>query len=946
MMRKLLKKWYGVGILVISLMLAAILLLGTAVPSSFNLKMADAAAAAGATERSLHEQTKIYSSGFSSDYYTGCEDYTDYQSLSPAITIFTPGLNGTAAHWSNAGGSEFAYNDSSAIAAITGKLNGKVDLYLAKGTTPSTEQSNEWFDFQLFKINDLNNYSVQKETDIITSAENHIVVIYQSALPSANNDFVYEEFHYIVDSISLQYKNLTGMLPRLNLVGHSRGGLINMNYASEHIYNVDALFSMGTPYNGSILGQIEPLLKLLGYANEDYEITNEGLKDILNDGKSKALRNKWNAALQPDADVNAVALGSMVSIGFIRAFVEDAATNDEYKDEIAPHIDTINTILNLVEDYPGLAMFALNFIGGLAEIVNIFGVNIYDELLSSINEKLEGTVSVAEISDVIGLFSSVNGEVVMADDLFVDTDSQLGWGFSDGIDYNGFKRYTHIFAQSEISENRSRPTLPAVAHNLETFNATYVSYIANSLQYGTGNQQIQLLTDMKDGTISPHESHTYLFVSQAGGERVISAENANISVYEFSDGALSCCMTGQESVEMDFYAGKTYYVIFEAFDNNTTLQYFFKIGTTIEAGSVTTVSLQKGLNVLCVQADASGYYNIKVPVSSISIESGAEKRDAYTYSIFIASGAPSIIVVNNTGEDLSNVSLEVQAPNEIELLEKITISSSNSVGTFKNPYSYSVTYQLIADSTQGDPTVNIVNKEMESIASVSIEDNRRVYTFTLAASESCYIDCVYNSQGTITLLLSVNQNQLKWKVDNAVYDSQKIILPRGHTYEIALLLYSQNHELGVLPNHFLIVEDNSQFTYHDGEITIRPTAQIGNNVVIRAHDYSEFTLQIVFAFDHDEFGFSVSNNEKIELTWSSPIGLKLIKFSVGTRAFSVSLNGGTSGKKDITSYIPAQMGTTPVSYEQNLRKPRRRFSVSPRCGRHEQVLRQFFLSQR
>ena len=420
---------------------------------------------------------------------------------------------------------------------------------------------------------------------------------------------------------------------------------------------------------------------------------------------------------------------------------------------------------------------------------------------------------------------------------------------------------------------------------------------------------------MKDGTISPHESHTYLFVPQAGGERVISAENANISVYEFSDGALSCCMTGQESVEMDFYAGKTYYVIFEAFDNNTTLQYFFKIGTTIEAGSVTTVSLQKGLNVLCVQADASGYYNIKVPVSSISIESGAEKRDAYTYSIFIASGAPSIIVVNNTGEDLSNVSLEVQAPNEIELLEKITISSSNSVGTFKNPYSYSVTYQLIADSTQGDPTVNIVNKEMESIASVSIEDNRRVYTFTLAAGESCYIDCVYNSQGTITLLLSVNQNQLKWKVDNAVYDSQKIILPRGHTYEIALLLYSQNHELGVLPNHFLIVEDNSQFTYHDGEITIRPTAQIGNNVVIRAHDYSEFTLQIVFAFDQDEFGFSVSNNEKIELTWSSPIGLKLIKFSVGTRAFSVSLNGGTSGKKDITSYIPAQMGTTPVSLD-------------------------------
>lgn len=51
----------------------------------------------------LHEQTKIYSRYFSSDYYLGCEDYDNYSSTAPSITFFTPGLGSSAAVWSNTG---------------------------------------------------------------------------------------------------------------------------------------------------------------------------------------------------------------------------------------------------------------------------------------------------------------------------------------------------------------------------------------------------------------------------------------------------------------------------------------------------------------------------------------------------------------------------------------------------------------------------------------------------------------------------------------------------------------------------------------------------------------------------------------------------------------------------------------------------------------------------
>lgn len=63
---------------------------------------------------------------------------------------------------------------------------------------------------------------------------------------------------------SILYKlkdNYGGKIPKVNLVGHSRGGLTNLQYALDHPDIVENLISIGTPYFGSSSAKI---VKILG----------------------------------------------------------------------------------------------------------------------------------------------------------------------------------------------------------------------------------------------------------------------------------------------------------------------------------------------------------------------------------------------------------------------------------------------------------------------------------------------------------------------------------------------------------------------------------------------------------------------------------------------------------------------------------------------------------
>ena len=112
-----------------------------------------------------------------------------------------------------------------------------------------------------------------------------------------------------MDSLSYQYCQLTGELPTYNLIGHSRGGITNLQYAMAHPNNVASIYSMGTPYSGSTFGSTtlngnHILLSLAGYnkdtkyiASEKYPDTinyNPGVLDILDEELNDSYKNYWN----------------------------------------------------------------------------------------------------------------------------------------------------------------------------------------------------------------------------------------------------------------------------------------------------------------------------------------------------------------------------------------------------------------------------------------------------------------------------------------------------------------------------------------------------------------------------------------------------------------------------------------------------------------------------
>lgn len=171
------------------------------------------------------------------------------RSDTPAITVLMHGLGGDGGDWSNqmhwdsdnnwVGSSSFAYDSESIIEKMRNTSPSGISLYRAKSSsykddiqfTLCSEYSNE----ECPSINDFSLHTV-------------IVVELNSWTEMENS---YERLHYILDKISYDYYVVKGCLPRVNLVGHSMGGLFNMQYAIEHPKNVAALVSLATPYNGS-----------------------------------------------------------------------------------------------------------------------------------------------------------------------------------------------------------------------------------------------------------------------------------------------------------------------------------------------------------------------------------------------------------------------------------------------------------------------------------------------------------------------------------------------------------------------------------------------------------------------------------------------------------------------------------------------------------------------
>lgn len=747
---------------------------------------------------STHQATKIYQD--LNIPYNGANKKSDYENITPKITVLTHGYGGNPANFSNTGGG-FAPNDASIINKIISQteVNGGVNIYYAEYEYHEiTEITTRTF----YKLSyNKYNYNPTDKIEMIDDVSKHIILIYEASKPVEGHKVVYDEFHELLDDVSLQYKALTGFLPIYNLIGHSRGGVINLMYATEHPYNVDKVISMGTPYRGSRLGSIDQILVFAGMLENTDVSKPQGMKDILSetdpsDPQEAALttsatevRDAWNAVYSQGIRANVIAIGSMVDLSFVSKILTDPTVSGFISADISK---VLQKVIQFADTVPGLVEFAVNFVSGLASVLNFFGVNTISDLIGVENSWTEVDINIYR--NILQLVKNVNGNLLIADDLFIDTDSQLGYGFVDGVTYSGFSRYIKVMSASDVTSNRSVNNVP-VGHNLETMNADIVNFIGNSLLYGYSSNNVEPIEDDEelqipysyDSNVSFDETDDwinyklYKYQPDYDGNRKISLTNAQVQIYKYNESGL---------IEKDSFAnllnyymerGKTYYLKVKPLNTNAEI-----IITPSNVITASTTIQYSGSAAFTLKAQSSGFYAIQIP-KNITVSSNGKTllkhafpSDNYMYvayfnaqekvSVYLRGGSSGTIPISFTRvDDISGV-----------LVESEKLASSDSqirAYTITNNTNTDKTYTVFAyyNATTPASSFSAYNQYGALTLTNTSAVNYNVYRFTIQPMQTI---CAVFGQGGTEFKVSLSDAIYEWIVDGELISGDNAFIPQ------------------------------------------------------------------------------------------------------------------------------------------------------------------------
>ena len=115
-----------------------------------------------------------------------------------------------------------------------------------------------------------------------------------------------------------------GVLPKLNLIGHSLGGLTNMQYALDHPQMIDSMYSFDTPYIGTTIAELD-----YNYADSSaLELFNPeaapGENDLANRDVYLKYLNRWNNNYDElYANIRVMALGGTTSLRYLLSWLNN-----------------------------------------------------------------------------------------------------------------------------------------------------------------------------------------------------------------------------------------------------------------------------------------------------------------------------------------------------------------------------------------------------------------------------------------------------------------------------------------------------------------------------------------------------------------------------------------------------------------------------------------------
>ena len=273
--------------------------------------------------------------------------------LGPSFTFLVHGIGGDASHWSNdlrfspnssdsdeygiIGNDGFAWNNTSLVRRISQGRLSQVAIYKAEYC------NNNRFILRR-QVEQTNNGIVSYREDNqkrnrLTDTCFHNVVVYESDDSYQSLAAEYQHFERVVNTLCYDYKLLHGFAPKINLIGHSRGGLVIQKYVNNYPYNVSNYFNIATPHLGTeslamydslkdlVSSQMPSLLdsedgqelfRFEGPAYDDLRDT-----DLLNSLKTRWFELKTSSNL-PDLLLEGTNYSGVMTLPYIRRLITNA----------------------------------------------------------------------------------------------------------------------------------------------------------------------------------------------------------------------------------------------------------------------------------------------------------------------------------------------------------------------------------------------------------------------------------------------------------------------------------------------------------------------------------------------------------------------------------------------------------------------------------------------
>lgn len=329
----------------------------------------------------------------------------------------------------------------------------------------------------------------------------------------------YGELRNFVNSIiykyMLDYYNIYEeiMIPKINMIGHSRGGIINMQYAIEHPDVVKYLYSVGTPYNGSQLYNallsegIDICDETLNNNLMGLGFNNNSIADCIDYSSYGALKHYWNdyQNMNGNNHTKLYAIGCSMGLDYIVDFINVIITENIPKYtwfiQNIGFVPGLNTILNNTRKEEHDLFCEVNERYKSGELINKFNFvsetfDFYEFVFDLIDFFSSGSeytyISdndlIFELGVVLqGLFETMVYEYacqqyVLKNDLLVDLDSQQAMGYNNVIEFEKIiTNNNYDLAKRAISD------LPPVGHNLETLDEDVINCILSNLDLGSND---------------------------------------------------------------------------------------------------------------------------------------------------------------------------------------------------------------------------------------------------------------------------------------------------------------------------------------------------------------------------------------------------------------------------------------------------------------------------